>query len=266
MFRRKLIFSTVIMLTRIMSRRGFILIGKMVSLAYYVFNVKSKSIVKSNLRSNHIKFSIKLYLNFAQFLCENIYLLSNELDEKIFALHNTDALEGALRKGRGVMMICFHYGAWDIAGQYMSKKGYPMNVIYEMKDDWIYEYIDSVRVKYDMKLIDRNSPVSEFIKILKSGEILTVFIDQKSENLALKEVPFLNSHRRVPSGWYRLLKASNAIPVISYTKLIDSVHHIFFKDASAFSFEDYYRFVDRKIREDIYQYDFYDQIWSDINI
>ena len=266
MSRRKLIYRTVRMLSSILTRRGFILVGKMISLAYYVFNVRSKSIVKSNLRHNHIKFSIKLYLNFAQFLCENVYLMTNELDEKNFMLHEKEVLDRALEEGRGVMMICFHYGAWDAAGHLMAKRGYPMNVIYEMKNDWIYEYIDDIRSKYNMKLIDRNSSVFDFMKILKEGKILTVFIDQKSENLALKAVNFLNSRRMVPSGWYRLLKVSKAIPVISYTKMTDSVHHIFFKNAETFAFEDYYRFIDRTIRGDIYQYDFYDQIWTDISL
>ncbi|MCK4523727.1 lysophospholipid acyltransferase family protein, partial [candidate division WOR-3 bacterium] len=208
MFRRKLIYGIVLFLTEKLSRRKFILIGKMISLIYYAFGIKSKSIVKENLKHNHIKFSIKLYLNFAHFLCENIYLLSNELDENIFELHNIELFNRAVKSDKGVMLLSFHYGGWDISGQLLSKYGYPINVIYENKKEWIYEYLDKLRKKYNTTLINRDSPVNIFLEILNKGEVLTVFIDQQSNNLALKTVKFLNISKAVPSGWYKLLKIS----------------------------------------------------------
>ncbi len=254
------------MLTKILNLKMFILTGKMISLIYYVFNIRSKSIVKKNLKDNHIKFSIKLYLNFAHFLCENIYLLNNELNEDNFVLHNIDILKKSLSTSNGVMLISFHYGAWDMAGQFMAKAGYPINVIYETKEDWIYTYIDELRKKYNMSLIDRDAPISTFMNILKKGQILTVFIDQKSENLRLNKVKFLNIMKHVPSGWFELLKITKATPIISYTQWKDKKHHIYFIDSALFSFKDYYAFIDKTIRKDIYQYDFYDQIWNDIGI
>ena len=266
MFRRQLIYKIVLFLTNRLSRRKFILVGKMISLIYYAFGIKSKSIVKENLKHNHIKFSIKLYLNFAHFLCENIYLLSNELDENIFELHNIELFNRAVKSDKGVMLLSFHYGGWDISGQLLSKYGYPINVIYENKKEWIYEYLDKLRKKYNTTLINRDSPVNIFLEILNKGEVLTVFIDQQSDNLALKTVKFLNISKAVPSGWYKLLRISKAIPIFCYSVYKKSKHHLYFIDSSKYRFEDYYNNIDKIIRKDIYQYDFYNKIWEDISI
>lgn len=264
--RRRIIALSVIYLERHLHRRVFTFIGKVVSLIYYYFNIKSKSIVKENLRSIHTKFSIKLYLNFAKILAENLYLMHHDIDKSRFVMHDTEVLENALEQGRGVMLISMHYSMWELSGQYLAKKGYPLNVIYEKKPDWIYSYLDNIRTKYGIKLIKRNSPVKSFLDVFRRNEMLVVMIDQKSYNKCLQVVPFLSLHREMPSGWYSLLKYSKAVPVIIYARMQKTGNHIYFRNAEKFEYLDYYRYFEHIIKKDIYQYDLYDRIWQDINI
>ncbi|MFO8062919.1 MAG: lysophospholipid acyltransferase family protein [bacterium] len=267
MFKEKFVYTTVYFMTAMLNRRAFLIFAKIVAILYYVIGVRSKSIVKSNLRNSHIKFSIKLYLNFAHFLAECVFLMNNELDSDIFEVHNIEVFDRAIALGRGVMAMTMHMGGWDVAGQYLSYKGYPINVIYEPKDEWIYKYIDEIRRKYGIHFIDMKSPVWDFIKVLSKGEILFVLIDQRSENTHLKKVRFLNIVKNVPYGWYRLLKASKAAAIFSYTVYDhkDKKHHLYFENAEDWSFEDYYRRIEEIANKDIYQYDFYDRIWQDIS-
>ncbi|MCK4524576.1 hypothetical protein KAU15_06585, partial [candidate division WOR-3 bacterium] len=65
---------------------------------------------------------------------------------------------------------------------------------------------------------------------------------------------------------YKLLKISKAIPIFCYSVYKKSKHHLYFIDSSKYRFEDYYNNIDKIIRKDIYQYDFYNKIWEDISI
>lgn len=267
MFKERFIYTTVYFMTAILNRRAFLIFAKIMAIIYYVIGVRSKSIVKSNLRNSHIKFSIKLYLNFAHFLAEYVFLMNNELDSDIFEVHNIEVFDKAFAGGKGVMAMTMHMGGWDVCGQYLAYRGYPINVIYEMKDEWIYKYIDEIRKKYGMRFIDMKAPVWDFLKVLKEGEVLFVLIDQKSDNAHLKKVRFLNIVKEIPYGWYRLLKVSKAVPVFCYTiyNHKDKKHHLYFENAETWSFEDYYKRVEEIANKDIYQYDFYDRIWQDIS-
>lgn len=265
-FRRRAIASSVIYIERHTNRRVFVFFAKFISLVYYYFNIKSKSIVKENLRSIHTKFSIKLYLNFAKVLAENVFLMHHDLDMSRFHTHGMDVLDDALAQGRGVMLITMHYSIWEQGGQYLAKRGYPVNVIYEKKPDWIYAFLDNIRTKYGVKLINRNSRLSAFTDVFSRNEILGVLIDQKSDNKRLSIVPFLSLHREMPSGWYSLLKYTKAVPVIIYARMHKNGNHLYFKNAEKFDYLDYYTYFEKVIRRDIYQYDLYDRIWQDINI
>jgi len=250
-------------LSKIMPMQAFVILGKMISIFFYCCGIKTKAIVKSNMRKIKLKFSIKLYMNFAQFLCENIYLLHNDIDVRKFRILNRHILDNALSEGKGAVVISTHFGNWEFAGQYLRFIGYPVNVIYEKRDEWIYKYLDQIRVKYGIKLIDRNSSLAQFKSILDQNQLLGILIDHKSNNIQLKPMEFLGIKRQMPIGWYRLLKKTQAKPVLMYTFYRDGRHNIYFHDGSNMKYEEYYEFFREKIKNEIFQYDFFNRIWQD---
>lgn len=254
---------TVFFLAGILPQPAFRGLGKLVSIFFYCCGIKSKSVVKTNMRKIHQKFSIKLYMNFAQFLCENIYLHSNDIDVRSFRIFNRHILDSALSEGRGVLVLSTHHGNWELAGQYLRFIGYPVNVIYERKDDWIYEYIDAIRQKYGIKLIDRNSPVSEYVKVLKENGMLGILIDHKSNNLQLRSVEFLGIRREMPYGWFRMAEAFKVPVILMHTSYGEGRHNIYIYSGRGMKYEDYYAFFQEKIKNEIFQYDFFNRIWQD---
>ncbi|MDD3804103.1 MAG: lysophospholipid acyltransferase family protein [bacterium] len=264
MFNRKILAKVVFFLTDRLSLRSFIYLARLYSLAYYNFNIKSKSIVKENMKKIHLKFSIKQYLNFAQFLSENIYLYNNEIDLSRFVFHNLNLLDSALRLKNPVFLISVHYGNWELSGQALVKLGYRMTVMYEKKNDWIYEYIDSIRVKYGLKLMTREISLEGIEDEAKSGRIIVFLIDHKSENIALRQMNFLGMETELPYGWFRLIKKLKASPVCVLTRYERRKHNLYFFSGTGLDFADYYKKFEKMIKKDIFQYDFYNQMWKDI--
>lgn len=263
MHSREMLARVILFLAKILPPPAFRGLGKIVSIFFYCCGIKSKSVVKTNMRKIHLKFSIRIYMNFAQFLCENIYLYWNDIDVRRFRIFNRHILDRALAEGKGVLVLSTHHGNWELAGQYLRFIGYPVNVIYEKKGDWIYDYLDSIRQKYGIKLIDRNSPLSEYVKILKENGILGILIDHKSNNIQLKSVEFLSIKREMPYGWFRLASASGAPVVLLHTSYKGGVHNIFLYDGRGMGYEEYYSFFQEKIKHEIFQYDFFNRIWQD---
>lgn len=263
--KRNLLADTIFFLSRHLSLREFIALAKLISLVYYNLNITSRSIVKNNMKSMHMKFSIKQYLNFAQFLSENVYLFNNEINLSRFAFHNLDVIEEAVKSGKRVFLITVHYGNWEMAGQSMQKLGYNLSVIFEKKTNWIYEYIDKIRTKYGLKLIEKHASAEDIKKEADSGRIISFLIDHKSTNIALKQMKFLGIDTELPYGWYKLIKRLDAVPVCVLTRYENHKHHVYFFNSEDFSFDDYYIQFEKMIKKDIYQYDFYNQMWKDIS-
>lgn len=263
--RNKFIADIIIFLSNRLPCRIFIILGKTVSLFYYLLNIKNKSIVKENLKNIHIKFSIKLYLNFAQFLCENICLWNKDIDAEQFVWHNREVLDNAISSGRSVFIISVHYGNWQLAGQAIQKSGYNLSVVYEKKDEWIYDYLDKIRIKYGIKLIERSAGLKEILDDAAEKRIIGILIDQKSKNLSVKPVDFLKIRQDLPYGWFKLLKKKNFIPICLMTKYENHKHHIYFINGENLDYQGFYSLFERFIKKDMFQYDFYNRIWSDIN-
>jgi len=262
---KRALASLVFFITGFFPQRITIATAKLTSLAYYSFNIRSKSIVKENLKKMHVKFSIKQYLNFSQFLTENLCLFNNNLSLSRFRFHGMNVLEEAVKSGRPVFLVSVHYGNWELTGQALQRLGFKLTVIYEKNGDWIYDYIDKIRTKYGLRLLDKNASFADLKREIDEGRIIVFLIDRRSSNSSLKKVNFLGIETELPCGWFRIMKRTNAYPVAALTRFEKRRHHLYLMDASEWSFEKFYEKFDRMIKKDIFQYDFYSQMWKDLS-
>lgn len=242
-----------------------IILSKLISILFYNFGIKSKKRVKENLKKYRIKFSIKIYFNNASFIVENLYLMFHDPDEKRFEIENLELLENLKRKNERFSLISVHYGNWEVAGQLLQRKGYNISIVYQKRDEWFYSYIDSIRVKYGINLIEKNSRTDLYRKHIDQGRIISFMIDQRLNNLTTKRVNFLGIEQELPMGWFRLIEKFKLHPVLMITRLEKGKHKVYFYDASGFTFEKIYQFFENEIRKDIFQYDFFSKIFQDNN-
>lgn len=259
------IVKVSLFLLKYLPLKVLIVISKLISIFFYNFGIKSKKIVKENLRKYCIKFSIRIYFNSASFIVENLYLMFHEPDERRFEIENLEILENLKRKNEKISLISVHYGNWEVAGQILQKKGYNISIVYQKRDEWFYSYIDSIRVKYGIKLIERNSPTEIYKKIIDEGSIISFMIDQRLNNLTTKKLNFLGIEQEVPYGWFRIIEKFKLHPILMVTWFEKGKHRIYFYDAYGFTFEKIYKFFEKHIRKDIFQYDFFSKIFQDDN-
>ncbi|HAF07066.1 MAG: Lipid A biosynthesis acyltransferase [candidate division TA06 bacterium 32_111] len=260
-----LVVKISLFLLKYLPLRLLIVLAKLISILFYNFGIKSKKRVKENLKKCHIRFSIKIYLNNAQFLVENLYLFYHHPSENRFEFHNLELLENLLRKNEKVSIISVHYGNWEVVGQILQRKGFKISIVYQKRDEWFYHYIDNIRVKYGVKLIEKSSPLSVYKEQIENGRILSFLIDQKLNNITTKNVNFLGIVQNLPYGWYRLIEIFKLHPVLMVTRYERGKHKVYFYDAYSFPYEKIYRFFENHIRKDIFQYDFFSKIFQDSN-
>ena len=264
--KKRFIAMFVFFLAKHLRLREFIAIAKLVSLLYYNLNIRNRATVKNNMKFMHIKFSIKQYLYFAQFLSENIYLYHNEINTERFSFYNLDILSNAVKEGKKVFLISVHYGNWEMTGQALQKMGYNLSVIYEQKNEWIYNYIDRIRIKYGLKLIERDVMLDSIKNEIREKRILSFLIDHRSTNMALKQHKFLGIETDHPYGWFNLIKKLEVKPICIFTQYENNKHQVYFFEPINYSYENYYQYFEKRIKKDIYQYDFYNQMWKDISV
>ncbi len=262
-FFKKILINFSLLLLKILPLQILLIIGKFISIIFYNFGIKSKKIVKENLKCTNIKFSIKIYFNFADSIIETLFLLFHDPDIKKFCFHNLNLVEELKNKGEKISFISIHYGNWDVVGQILQSKGCDLAVVYQKRDEWFYKYFDVVRTKYGIKLFDKNAPLSFYLEQIEKGKILVFLIDQKINNTKLKKVKFIGIMQLLPYGWYKIVERFNLHPVIVLTRRVGKKHHVYFFDAEKLTYEGIYNFFEKQIKKDPFQYDFFSKIFQD---
>src|SRR5206468_897458 len=89
-----------------------------------------------------------------------------------------DGLENYLNaksRGRGVILLTGHIGAWELSVYAHSIYGYPMSFLARRVDNPLVERLaDSYRARYGNRGIDKIGSVREVLKTLKSGGVVGI--------------------------------------------------------------------------------------------
>ncbi|MBO0727513.1 MAG: lysophospholipid acyltransferase family protein, partial [Blastocatellia bacterium] len=84
----------------------------------------------------------------------------------------------AVAKGRGVILLTGHIGAWELSVYAHSIYGYPMSFLARRIDNPLVERLaESYRARYGNRSIDKRGSVREILKTLKSGGVVGILAD-----------------------------------------------------------------------------------------
>jgi len=88
-------------------------------------------------------------------------------------------LNGALTRGKGVILIGGHLGAWELLGGYIAKKGYPLSAIATPLDDpRLDKLLVSNRTAAGVRNIVRSFGARQVLKALRKAEVVGIVMDQ----------------------------------------------------------------------------------------
>ncbi len=148
--------------------------------------------------------------------------LSPELIESILVKdEHFEALDHALEKGRGVIVVCMHFGNWDLGASSAALKGYPISVMAEtFSDKNLDKMIVGAREKLGLKVIKIESAAPSIIRDLRKNRLLAILLDRPMQDGEGVHVEFFGKDAIVPAGPARLaLRTGAAVAPVAFPKL-----------------------------------------------
>ncbi|HET7632650.1 MAG TPA: lysophospholipid acyltransferase family protein [Gemmatimonadaceae bacterium] len=112
-----------------------------------------------------------------------------------------DAMEQALAKGRGVIMLAGHLGNWEVAGAYLAARGVPFAAVTRGMENPLFDgYITRTRRRIGMQVIHDADAVRVVPRALRDGRAVALLFDQGTAGLASTWVPFFGRMAKTPRG------------------------------------------------------------------
>lgn len=141
--------------------------------------------------------------------------------EKFRALHGIEHVEAAHQKGKGVIFLTGHLGAFEFTATELSFRGYkPLIVGTRLKDDRLNDLLTQQRNKFGATLVERGKDTVKLVKNLKSGGTMIILIDQDTK-VKSRFVNFLGYPCATPIGATLMALKTGAAVVPIFTHLRD---------------------------------------------
>ncbi|MFZ6013437.1 MAG: lysophospholipid acyltransferase family protein [Bacteroidota bacterium] len=141
--------------------------------------------------------------------------------EKILVTHGYEHFETANKKGKGVIFLTAHLGAFDLQVTNMAMRGLNPNIIgTPLKDRRLNDLLWQYRNAHGAIAIERGKETFRMIKVLKSGGSVALLIDQDTK-VKTTFVDFFGMPAATPVGATVLAMKTGASVVPTYVHLGD---------------------------------------------
>lgn len=148
--------------------------------------------------------------------------------EKIMVTYGLENFEKAAARGKGVVFIACHLGAFDLEVTSMAMRGFQPNIVgTPLKDKRLNELLWGYRNAHGAIAIERGKETFRMIKVLKSGGSVALLIDQdtKVKNVF---VDFFGMPAATPVGGTVLALKTGAAVVPTYIYMgEDNIHQMY---------------------------------------
>jgi len=138
---------------------------------------------------------------------------------KFLVTHGLENYEKAFAKGKGVMFLTSHLGAFDLQITNMALRGLNPNIVgTALKDDRLNNLLWQYRNAYGAVAIERGKESVRLFKVLKSGGSIAILIDQDTR-VKSRFVDFFGMKAATPIGATVLALRTGAAVVPTYIYL-----------------------------------------------
>ena len=84
----------------------------------------------------------------------------------------------AQQRGRGVLVLTGHLGAWEVSSFYHSLAGHPMSMIIRRLDNpWINRLVNEIRTQHGNRVLPKDDFARGLIASMRAGETVGVLMD-----------------------------------------------------------------------------------------
>ncbi|MFQ5924651.1 MAG: lysophospholipid acyltransferase family protein [Dehalococcoidia bacterium] len=163
--------------------------------------------------------------NYLRYLVDFVHLpaVKPEDIKRRVTFQGWDNLEGALREGKGAILVGLHQGNWDLSGAALALRNYPLNVVAEsFHSAKLNDFVQRRRREKGMKVIPMEYGVGRMVQALRRNELLALLIDIPGANKGVA-VMFFDAIAQVPKGAATLaLKTEAKVVPVSSVRLSDN--------------------------------------------
>jgi Kdo2-lipid IVA lauroyltransferase/acyltransferase len=147
--------------------------------------------------------------------------------EKYVVVEGYENYENANAKGKGIVFIASHLGAFDLQVTIMSLKGWRPTVVgAPLNDPRLNELVYNYRNAYGAVVLERGKETMQLLRTLKKGGMVALLIDQDTK-VKSEFVDFFGQPASTPVGASVLaLKTSAAVVPISIYLGEDNLQHV----------------------------------------
>ena len=252
----------------------------------YFFDAKHRNIALSNLR---LAFGdvrteaglhavakqnfVNLGTNFAVF-CRISRLKKDRLPNMI-EFHGREHLNGALGKGKGVLVLLSHLGNWELLITLPLLMNVPIYAVGKpLRNRYIDRWITKTRESFNVGMISSQGAARTMFKLLRKNSIIGILIDQRARRRDAVWINFFGHPApTLPTPAFFALKTGAAVVPVSHTRE-GNIDHITFHPAIDIvrtgdirqdiltNTQNFHTFLEKEIRKDPAQWFWVHRRWA----
>lgn len=152
-------------------------------------------------------------VNYCRYLADFVRFPSLSPQQLLARCHGEGsfaALDRALERGKGAIIVCMHFGNWDLGAGAAAARGYPVAVVAEtFRDPRLDEMVVGARRRLGMTVIPMEKAGPSLVRTLHRNGLLALLIDRPIPGDGVP-VQFFGETIEVPAGPARLALRSGA--------------------------------------------------------
>ncbi len=158
----------------------------------------------------------RVYRNLGWLLAE-FCLMSGYTREQASEFIEYDGLENYLaarERGKGVLVLTGHLGAWELSSFYHSLVGFPMGLVIRRLDNpLVDEFVNRIRCLHGNRVIHKDDFARGLISAMRAGETVGILMDTNMTPPQGAFVPFFGVQACTASGMARVALKTDAAVV-----------------------------------------------------
>lgn len=120
----------------------------------------------------------------------------------------------AREKGKGVLVLTGHLGAWELSSFYHSLMGYPMGMVIRRLDNpLVDQFVNNIRCQHGNRVIHKDDFARGLIASMRAGETVGILMDTNMTPPQGVFVPFFGVEACTASGMARVAGKTGAAVV-----------------------------------------------------
>jgi Kdo2-lipid IVA lauroyltransferase/acyltransferase len=136
---------------------------------------------------------------------------TKESAESLFRYEGLEHYLAARAKGRGVLVLTGHLGAWELSSFYHSLMGYPMGMVIRRLDNPLVDaFVNRIRCLHGNRVLHKDDFARGLLQAMHRGETVGILMDTNMTPPQGVFVPYFGVDACTGAGLARIAQHSNA--------------------------------------------------------